>query len=108
MPRKGIALALAGLLTIASTGRAEGPVPSSSRLEQRAAERGPIRRQVEAALATPVAEIAAQALDASLEVADQTTSQGSSGSIPWFVWVLIGLASLYALMLKAGRAWSKF
>jgi hypothetical protein len=105
MPSKGIALA--GLLTIAATGRAAEPVAASSRLERRAAERGPIRKQLEAALATPVVEIAAEARDASLVAARRAASQASSDSIPVFVWVLIGLASLFVLMWEFGQGWSK-
>ena len=51
MPEKGLALALAGLLTAAIP--ADAAEPTRSRLEQRASERGPIRRHLEAALRLP-------------------------------------------------------
>jgi hypothetical protein len=79
MPNRTLALALVGL-TVAPCARAEDVKWPSSNLEQRAAERGPIRTQVEAALAAP--------------------------AIPWGVWVLVGLLSLYAMLLEWGRGWS--
>lgn len=105
---KALALALAGLMAAAVPLRADEPAWPTGRLEQRAAERGPIRSQLEAALAVPVAEVTAQAAAARREAAGPSSSQGRSSGVPGLVWVLIGLASLLALWAEWARAWSKF
>ena len=105
---KALALALAGLVAAAVPLRADEPAWPTGRLERRAAERGPIRSQLEAALAVPVAEVTAQAVAAARrQAAGPSSSQGRSSGVPGFVWVLIGLASLLALWAEWARGWSK-
>ena len=108
MPSRGLALALAGLMTATAPARADEPVWPTGRLEQRAAERGPIRSRLEDALAVPARELTGQAVTAArAEAAGQSSSQGRSSSVRPLVWVLIGLACLYALWLEYARGWSK-
>lgn len=105
MPSKGLALTLSGLLAAAAPAHADEPAFAAPRLERRAAERGPIRRHLEAALATPAVEIAAQALDASREDARQALSPASSSSLSWRVGTLLVLASLVAIWMAWARGW---
>lgn len=108
MSSKALALALAGL-TAAAPLRAEDPVWPTSRLERRAAERGPIRSQLEAALGPPTRELTAQAVEAGRrESARLSSSHGGSSFVRPLVWVLIGLACVYALLVEWGQAWSRF
>jgi hypothetical protein len=106
MPNRTLALALVGL-TVAPCARAEDVKWPSSNLEQRAAERGPIRTQVEAALAAPAIEVTAEVVDeARRQALGQSSSPPKRSRIPWGVWVLVGLLSLYAMLLEWGRGWS--
>jgi hypothetical protein len=105
MPTKPVALALASLMLIAPGARADESA-ARSRLEQRTAERGPIRQQLEAALAVPATAIAA-------EVAEDARGQARRASGAWnaprihpLVWVAIGLACVYAALREWGRGWS--
>jgi hypothetical protein len=108
MPSKGLALALAGLMTAAAPAQADEPVWPTERLERRAAERGPIRSRLEDALAVPARELTAHAVEAArAEAAGQSSSQGRSSSVRPLVWVLIGLASLFALCWKFASDFSK-
>lgn len=107
MPNRTLALALVGL-TMAPCAQAQESKWPSAQLEQRAAERGPIRAQLEAALAVPAIEVTAQVVE---ETGRQAVAPSPSASkpwrIPWGVWVAVGLLSLYAMFVEWGRGWSK-
>ena len=108
MPSKGLALALAGLMTAAAPAHADEPVWPTGRLEQVAAERGPIRSRLEDALGVPAGELTAQAVEAAqAEAAGESSTHGRSSSVRPLVWVLIGLACLFAVMFEGAREWSK-
>jgi hypothetical protein len=78
------------------------------RLERRAAERGPIRSRLEAALAVPVGEVTAHGVAAGRrEAAGPSSPQGRSSSVPGFVWVLIVVGCFLALWSKWAEGWSK-
>jgi len=101
-----LVLSLAGLMVVPCAQAEESKWPSSS-LEQRAAERGPIRMQVEAALTVSAGAITAQEADEARRQARGSSSSSSTRSrIPWGVWVLVGLLSLCALLAEWGRGWS--
>jgi hypothetical protein len=78
MPNAGLALILALASTPAAPGQANELTLAHPRLEQRIAERGPIRLQLEAALSTSAMEIAAHALDGSSKESPNASS-GSHG-----------------------------
>jgi hypothetical protein len=108
MRNRTLALALAGLM-VAARGQAEHSKWPSASLEQRAAERGPIRTQLEAALAVPAIEITARVVEveeARAAALGPPSSPPPRSRIPWGVWVLVGLLSLYAALLEWGRGWS--
>jgi hypothetical protein len=108
MPSKGVALTLAGLMAATAPAHADEPAWPTGRLERRAAEHGPIRSGLEDALAVPAGELTAHAVAVGrAAAAGQSSSQVRSGSIRPLVWVLIGLACLYALWREYARAWSK-
>ena len=78
MRRPGLALALSSVLVCAvpvSAGADDSSVPSAAQLARLAAQRGPIRRHLEATLATPLVGVTAETLGVSLE-----GSRGSVGS----------------------------
>lgn len=102
MPNKRLALALAGLVTVTPCGWAEESEPAGPRLERRAAERGPIRQQLEAALAVPASAITAQAVEEARRAARGASSTATGTRTHPLIWVLIGLACLFALWSKAG------
>lgn len=106
MSPKPLALALAGLTAIAPCSRAdEGS--ARARLERRAAERGPIRQRVEAALTVPATVIAAEAVEAARGQASRRSATSTGPRIHPAVWVLIGLACVLAALYQYGRAWSQ-
>ena len=110
MPNRTLALALAGLM-VAARVEAEEPKWPSAGLEQRAAERGPIRTHLEAALAAPAIEVTARVVD--VEDA-RAAAQGPPSSPPprsrihWGVWVVLGLASLFVAFLEWAQGLKNF
>lgn len=106
MSHRSLALALA-VLMMAPCGQAEEPAWPSSRLKQRAGERGPIRTQIEAALAAPAGVVTAQAVEAARREARKTGPGSSGSSIPGWVWALIVVGGILALLHEYGKAWSK-
>jgi hypothetical protein len=108
MPRSVLAMALAGLMMIGPCGQAGESESARSRLERRAAERGPIRKQIEAALAVPASVITAEAVEGARREARRSSSSSTRSSVRPLVWVLIGLVCLYAMWHEWASGWSKF
>ena len=106
MPSKGLPAALASLLTIAGTSRADEPSSVAS-LEQRAAERGPIRKQLEAARAALVVEASPRPSLAREPARRAASRQGSSGSMPFGAWALVTLAVLVVAYLWWAGQWAQ-
>ena len=110
MRNRTLALALAGLM-VAARGQAEDSKWPSASLEQRAAERGPIRAQLEAARAAPAIEVTAQAVEVeqtrSAALGPPSTPPPRS-RIPWGVWVVLGLASLFVAFLEWAQGLKNF
>jgi hypothetical protein len=107
MAQKTLSLALAGLMMVAPCGQAEEPGWPDPRLQRRADERGPIRTQIEAALAVPAKAITAQAVEAARREARGQSSSSKGSSIPGWAWALIVPASLFALWHEWAKGWSK-
>jgi hypothetical protein len=107
MSNAGLVLILA-LAAEPSGHHAEATVLPGARLHQRAAERGPVRIRLEAALAATASDLAVQAVDAArTEAAAAPSTSTPSPHVPALVWLLVGLASVFVLLYEWGRAWSK-
>ena len=104
MPNRTLALALAGLMA-APCGQAEESKWPSPRLEQRAAERGPIRTQVEAALSAHASVLTVQEAEAARRPGPPSPPTGFR--IPVIAWILIGLGSLLVAWHEWAQGWSK-
>lgn len=105
MWRTTLAVLLAAL-TLTPRVRADEPEWPNPRLEQRAAERGPIRTQMEAALSAE-ARVVTEAEAREARRLGPPSARGG-GHIPWYVWVGVGLLSLFVMWQELARGWSNF
>lgn len=69
MPRKCLVIALSGALGCTEPALGDSLVPSAVQLARLAAERGPIRRHLEAAFSSPVVRVTSATLGVSVEEA---------------------------------------